>query len=131
MSSNNTINKAFINVSSHSTLRLRGRCSLFKIVFGGVIIVLVNKSITTCNFTLLSVSVMISSPNDYWKPLLNCVGSLSFSKLLHTPWNDRLYYSSKKSILSPVQPTSATNINRIKYYLGPLEEILSNIPSMN
>ena len=42
-----------------STLRLRGKYSLLKIIFGGVIIVLANKSITTCSFTLLSVSVMI------------------------------------------------------------------------
>ena len=41
------------------TLRLRGKYSLLKIIFGGVIIVLANKSITTCSFTLLSVSVMI------------------------------------------------------------------------
>ena len=40
-------------------LRLRGRYSLFKIIFGGVIIVLANKSITTCSLTLLSVTVMI------------------------------------------------------------------------
>ena len=40
-------------------LRLRGRYSLSKIIFGGVIIVLANKSITTCSFILLSVSVMI------------------------------------------------------------------------
>ena len=46
-------------------LRLRGRYSLFKITFGGVIIILANKSVTTSNFTLLSVSVMISSLNDY------------------------------------------------------------------
>ena len=46
-------------------LRLRGRYSLFKNIFGNVIIVLANKSITTRNFTLLSVSVMISSLNDY------------------------------------------------------------------
>ena len=43
------------------TIRLWGRYSLSKIIFGGVIIVLANKSITMCSFTLLSVSVMISS----------------------------------------------------------------------
>ena len=42
-----------------SYLRLRGRYSLFKFIFGGVIIVLANKSITTRSFILLSVSVMI------------------------------------------------------------------------
>ena len=52
-------------VPHENILRLRGRYSLFKIIFGGVIIVLPNKSITTCSFTLLSVSVMISSLNDY------------------------------------------------------------------
>ena len=39
--------------------RLRGRYSLFKIIFGGVIIVLANKSITTRSLTLLSVTVII------------------------------------------------------------------------
>ena len=63
-------------------LRLRGRYSLLKIIFGGVIIVLANKSITTRSFSLLSVSMMISSLNDYWKPLLNRVGSLSLSKFI-------------------------------------------------
>ena len=37
-------------------LRLRGKYSLFKIIFGGI---LANKSITTRSFTLLSVTVMI------------------------------------------------------------------------
>ena len=46
-------------------LRLWGRYSLFKIMFDGTIIVLANKSITMCNFSLLSVSVIISSLNDY------------------------------------------------------------------
>ena len=46
-------------------LRLQGRHSLFKIIFGGVIIVLGNKSITTRSFILLSVSVIILSLNDY------------------------------------------------------------------
>ena len=52
-------------VTQTFALRLRGRYSLFKIIFGGVIIVLANKSITTCSFTLLSVSVMIGSLSDY------------------------------------------------------------------
>ena len=51
------------------------------IIFVGVIIVLANKSIITNGFTLWSVSVMISSLNDYRKPLLNCVGSLSLSNI--------------------------------------------------
>ena len=42
-------------LSEVSALRLRGRYSLFKIIFGGVIVVLANKSIMTRNFTLLSV----------------------------------------------------------------------------
>ena len=98
--------------------------SPLKIIFGGVIIVLANKSITMHNFTLLSVSVMISSLNDYWKlaTFKSCRKPIS-QKLLHAPWNERLYYSSKKSILSPVQLISTTTINRIKYYLDPLEEI--------
>ena len=40
-------------------LRLQGRYSVFKIIFGGLIIVLANKSITTRSLTLLSVSVII------------------------------------------------------------------------
>ena len=42
-----------------NVLRLRDRYSLFKIIFGGVIIVLANKSITTGSLTLLSVTVII------------------------------------------------------------------------
>ena len=41
---------------------------------------LANKSITGHDFTLWSVSVMISSLNDYRQQLLNRVGSLSLSK---------------------------------------------------
>ena len=42
-----------------SCVKVTGWYSLFKIIFGGVIIVLANKSITTHSLTLLSVSVMI------------------------------------------------------------------------
>ena len=42
---------------------------------------LANKSITTHGFTLWSVSVMISSLNDYTKPVLNRAGSLSLAKI--------------------------------------------------
>ena len=42
---------------------------------------LANKSITTHGFTSWSVSVMISSLNDYRKPLLNRAGSLSLAKI--------------------------------------------------
>ena len=48
-----------LSIYRKAALRLQGRYSLFKIIFGGVIIVLANKSITTRSFTLLSVSVMI------------------------------------------------------------------------
>ena len=41
---------------------------------------LANKSITMHGFTSWSVSVMISSLNDYRKPFLNCVGRLSLPK---------------------------------------------------
>ena len=52
--------KKFLGVKNFvDCIMLRGRYSLFKIIFGGVIIVLGNKSITTRSFTLLSVSVMI------------------------------------------------------------------------
>ena len=40
-------------------VRLQGRYSLLIIIFGDVIIVLAEKSIATCSFTLLSISVMI------------------------------------------------------------------------
>ena len=43
--------------------------------------------------------------------------------LLHVPWNDWLHYSSRKSILSAVQPFSVIIIDRNKYYLGPLVEM--------
>ena len=83
------LNIAMLELStelSSSPLRLWGRYSLFKIIFGGVSIVLANKSNMTCGFTLLSVSVMISSLKDYSKPLLNCIESLSLSQnLLFAP----------------------------------------------
>ena len=63
-------------------LGLWGRYLLYKIIFGGVIIVLANKFIMTRSFTLLSVSVMMSSLSDYLKPLLNHVGSLSLLKFI-------------------------------------------------
>ena len=49
--------------------------------FGGVVSVLVNESIMTHGFTSWSVSVIISSVNDYRKPVLNRVGSLSLAKI--------------------------------------------------
>ena len=52
-------------VANMGPLRLRGRYSLFKNIFGGMIIVLANESITMHSFSLLSVSVMISSLNYY------------------------------------------------------------------
>ena len=58
-------------------LRLRGRRLKVNIIFVGVIIALANESVTTNGFTSWLVSVMISSLNDYRKPLLNYVGSLS------------------------------------------------------
>ena len=86
-----------------SYLKLRGRYSQFKIIFGGVIIVLANKSITTHNFTLLSVWVMISSLNDYWKPLLNRVWSLSLSKIIThaVKWPTLLFIKEVNSQPSP------------------------------
>ena len=62
-------------------LRLRGRRLKVNIIFVSVIIALANESITTNGFTSWSVSVMISSLNDYRKPLLNYVGSLSLSNI--------------------------------------------------
>ena len=52
---------------------------ILNVIYGGVINVLVNKSIMTNSFTSRSVSVMISS-HDYRKPLLNRVGGLSLAK---------------------------------------------------
>ena len=54
-----------LNYVFRIALRLLGRYSLFKVIFGGVIIVLANKSITTRSFILLSASVMMLSLNDY------------------------------------------------------------------
>ena len=65
----------------HNALRLRDRHLKVNIIFVGVIIALPNKSITTNGFTSWSVSVMISSLNDYRKPLLNYVGSISVSNI--------------------------------------------------
>ena len=84
-------------------LRLRSRYSLFKITFGGMTIVLANKSIMMRSFSLLSVSVMISSLNDYWKPLLNRVGSLSLSKIITRAmkWPTLLFIKEVNSQPSP------------------------------
>ena len=111
-------------------LSLQGRYLLLKIIFGGVIIVLTNESIMTYSFTLLSVSVIISSLNNYWKSLLNHVGNLSLSKFITHAMKWPISLFIKKSILSLVQSISATNIDRIKYYLDPLVEILWNIPKL-
>ena len=62
-------------------LRLRGRRLKVNIIFVNVIIALVNRFVTTNGFTSWSVSVMISSLNDYRKPLLNYVRSLSLSNI--------------------------------------------------
>ena len=62
-------------------LRLRGRRLKLSVIFVGVIIALANESVTKNGFTSWSVSVMISSLNDYRKPLLNYVGSLSLSNI--------------------------------------------------
>ena len=63
----NLLSPPFISHMLTIILKLRGRQLLFKITFGGVIIVLANKSIMISSFTLLSVSVMISSLNDYFE----------------------------------------------------------------
>ena len=101
-------------------LRLRGRRLKVNIIFVGVIIFLANKSITTNGFTSWSVSV-----NDYRKPLLNHVGSLSLSNITTRAIEMTGFtIHQKKRIFSPLQPTSATNIVGNRYYLGPLEKIL-------
>ena len=56
-------------------LRLRGRHLKVNIIFVGMIIALANESVLTIGFTSWSVSVMISSLNDYRKPLLNLCGN--------------------------------------------------------
>ena len=61
-----------------------------------MLIVFSNKPITTHIFASWSISVMISSLNDYRKPLVNHVQSLSHALL------------NKMPILSPVQPVSTT-----------------------
>ena len=62
-------------------LRLWGRRLKVNIIFVDVNIALPSKFKTTNGFISWSVSVMISSLNDYRKPLLNYVGSLSLSNI--------------------------------------------------
>ena len=65
------------------------------------------------SFTLLSVPVMILSLKDFGKLLLN------------NTHHEMTYFNiHQKSILSMIQPILATNIDRIKYYLGPPVQIL-------
>ena len=61
--------------------------------------------ITTHTFASWSISVMVSSPNDCRKPLVNHVQNLSLSKITTCTL---VHCSSKMPILSPVQPVSAT-----------------------
>ena len=90
-----------------------------------MIIALANESVMTNGFTSWSVSVMISSLNDYRKPLLNYVGSLSLLNITTRAIEMTGFtIHQKKRIFSPFQPISATNIDGNRYYLGPLEEIL-------
>ena len=90
---------------------------------------LANKSITTHGFTSWSVSVMISSLNDYRIPVLNRAGSLSVAKIT-TRATESIHQECMR-FLSLVQPTSAAFIDRNKQYLGPLEEILQNKRSVS
>ena len=76
------------------SVKVTGTRLIVKIIFDDVINILANKSITTCGSTSWSVSAMISSLNDYRKPLLNCVGSLPLLKfttrateiIIHQKW---------------------------------------------
>ena len=84
---------------------------ILNIIFGGMINVLANKSIMIHGFTSWSVSVMISSLNDYYrKPVLNHVRSLFVSTFTtHVTEN----YSSKKRFVSLVQPPLSIETNII------------------
>ena len=55
-------------------------CLILNIIFSGVIVILAYKSTITFLFTLWLLSVMNKSVKDYYKPLLNVVGSLCSSK---------------------------------------------------
>ena len=90
-----------------------------------MIIILANKQLHYDTYLYFIVSV-----NDDFKSkrLLKAIFkscrkhiSLEIYYMCH---DDQLHFSSNKLILSPVQPILATNIDRIKYYLGPLIEIL-------
>ena len=50
---------------------------ILNIIFSGMIVILAYKSF---HFTLWLLSVVNNSIKDYYKPLLNLVGSLCFSK---------------------------------------------------
>ena len=54
---------------------------IMNIIFSGVIVILAYKSTITFRFTLWLLSVINNSIKDYYKPLLNLVGSLCCSKL--------------------------------------------------
>ena len=53
---------------------------ILNIIFSGMIVILAHKSAITFRFTLWLLSVMNKSIKDWYKPLLNLVGSLCFSK---------------------------------------------------
>ena len=53
---------------------------ILNIIFSGVIVILAYKSAITFRFTLWLLSVMNKSIKDWYKPLLNLVGSLCSSK---------------------------------------------------
>ena len=54
------------------------------LIFSDMIIILASKFIMMCGFISWSVAVMISSPNDHFKQLLNHVGSLFVGKITYT-----------------------------------------------
>ena len=66
-----------------SPIKVTGRRLKVNIIFVGVIIALDNESVMTNGFTSWSVSVMISSLNDYKKSLLKMWEAYPSRKLPH------------------------------------------------
>ena len=89
---------------------------ILNIIFSGVIVILAYKSMITFRFTLWLLSVMNNSIKDYYKPLLNLVGSLCSSKFTTRA------IASKKPISSQVSLILPTSIDIMGYYLGPIVE---------
>ena len=75
----NMVIHPILQVSVLQVLRLRVMRLILNVIFSGVIVILAYKFTITFRFTLWLLSVMNNSIKDYYKPLLNLVGSLCSS----------------------------------------------------